>query len=204
MDHIHAVEKVREAAGLKENRPVGDRSRLLHGTQARLILLLKLCFMQLRLVQLLLLFRDQEAVLLNLRVVVVDRFIRQLDLAVDVRFLLHNALRLLFILRDLCRQRRALFLDARLLLAELLKLCEDLLRLGGTHRSQQPRRHAEYRQKREQRAKDAEAMGLAIGFHGYTLRNFRMESKLPTTPTAKPVSAYATATSSTTSVNGTT
>ena len=127
MDHIDPVKKVGEAVRLKQDRPVGNASRLLHGAQPRLILLLERLFLRLGGFGLLLLLRDQLIVLLNLCVEVVDLFAGKRDLTVDVIFLLNDRLGLLLILFDLRFQLGALLPQLRLLCTELVQLLLKLL-----------------------------------------------------------------------------
>ena len=125
MDHIDPVKKVGEAVRLKQDRPVGNASRLLHGAQPRLILLLERLFLRLGGFGLLLLLRNQLIVLLNL--CVVDLFAGKRDLTVDVIFLLNDRLGLLLILFDLRFQLGALLPQVRLLCTELVQLLLKLL-----------------------------------------------------------------------------
>lgn len=83
-DHGNAVEHLGKAVGTEDDRPVGNITLLLHGTQALLIVLQQIVLLRLKAVQLRLLFRDQQIVLPELLVEVLHLLIDQRDLMVDL------------------------------------------------------------------------------------------------------------------------
>ena len=90
----------------------------------------------------------------------------------------------------------AFFLEFRLLAAKAVELFFDLgARSGVDHDDEGARDEAQEHHGDQHQADDPAAGAAVFGFHKcgylpvYTFRNLRMESKLPNTPTRKPVSA---------------
>ena len=196
LDDVDLVEQIGEAVGAEEDGPVGDAARLLHGADAGLVLGVEALFLGLRGFEVGLLVGDEQTVLLDLLVEVVDGSLRHADLLVDIGFLFDERLGLGLVFLDLCLQGFAFFLEFRLLAAKAVKLFFDLgARSGVDHDDEGTRDEAQEHHGDQHQADDPAAGAAVFGFHKcgylpvYTFRNLRMESKLPNTPTRKPVSA---------------
>ena len=127
VDHVDLVEKVGEAAGAKQDRPIGDLACLLHRAQAGLVLLVEPRLLGLGLLELVLLLRDKKAVLLDLFVEIFDRLAGHLHLLVDIRLLFYERLRLGLIVLDGRLERIALLFELGLLFAQRNKLLFNFL-----------------------------------------------------------------------------
>ena len=196
LNDVDLVKKIGEAVCTKQDAPVGDTARLLHGADTGLILLIETLLLGLGGFEVGLLVGDEQAVLLHLLVEVVDGRLRHADLLIDVGFLVDKRLGLGFVFIDLRLQGVTLFFQLRLLIAQAVQFFFDL---GAgrcvDHDDQGAGNKAQQHHGGEHQTDDTAAGAALFLFHKlgylpvYTFRNFRMESKLPNTPTRKPVSA---------------
>ena len=129
VDHIDAVEHVRKTAGLEQDRPIGELSVLLHGADPGTVLLIEPVALGERLVQLVLLFGDQEVVLLDLQVRILNGILRELDFLVDHAFFHHQIVQLCVVAVELAFNAALLGLNALTLLFQLI---DPFLDFAGT------------------------------------------------------------------------
>ena len=166
LNHVDLVQQIREAVRAEQNRPVGDITRLLHGADAGLILLVQALFLGLGRFQLGLLVGDQQAVLLHLLVQVVDGRLRHADLLVDIGFLIDERLRFGLVFLDLCLKRFALLFELCLLIAEAGELFFDLrARRGVDHDDKGAGDQAQQHHGGQHQADDPAAGAAFLLFH---------------------------------------
>ena len=105
LDHIHPAQEIGKAVGLKENRPVGNLTALLHGPQPRPVRLLHGRLLFLGLLQIALGLGNEQTVGLELLVGILQLGLGLMDGLVNGRFFLDGAGRGVFVLVQLLRER---------------------------------------------------------------------------------------------------
>ena len=166
LNDVDLVEQIREAVCAEQDRPVGDITRLLHGADAGLVLLVQALFLGLRRFELGLLVGDKQTVLLHLLVEVVDSRQRHVDLLVDIRFLVDERLGLGLVFLDLCLKRVALLFELRLLIAKAGELFFDLrARRGVDHDGKGAGNQAQQHHGGQHQADDPAAGAAFLLFH---------------------------------------
>ena len=186
VDHIDAVEHIRKTAGLEQDRPIGELSVLLHGADPGAVLLIEPVTLGERLVQLVLLFGDQEVVLLDLQVRILDGVLRELDFLVDHAFLHHQIVQLRVVAVELAFNAALLGLNTLALLFQLIDPLLDFAgALGVNGQNDDACDHGEH-QKGRDRADNVTAVFVHKKPPDYTSRNFRMDMTLPKMPTKSP------------------
>lgn len=173
---------------------------------ALLIAVEQVVLISLELVELRLLFGDEQIVLTDLLVQILDLLPRQLDLLIDLRLLLHDIERLSVVCGDLCLELLLLLVKLILLRFQAADLRADIRGIAAKTVTSRPVRIAA-----ASSSAMTEMMTLLYLYIVYppvrvfqTFRNFRMDIRLPTTPISRPVTTHTSATGETTVLNETT
>ena len=148
VDHIHPIQQIGEAAGLKQNGPIGDLSVLLHGAHPLAVAAIELRLLRQRIVQLVLFFRNEQIIFLNLFIFIVNLFLGQGNGLVDLGLFLHQIQLFRLVAGDLRRQLLLLLGDLIRLILQPLQFFFDLTGRGSGGKGS--RDDAEYHEQRQQ------------------------------------------------------
>ena len=128
LDAVNPAQEVGKAGCLEEHSPIGNGAGLLHGAKPRLVCLIHLLLTRHGVLQLRLLFSNEQAILLNESIAVLDLCLGDGDLLIDIGLLVDGRLGAGLIGVDLLLERGALVGD---LLRLILEAIDGLLDLRG-------------------------------------------------------------------------
>ena len=126
LDHIDPVKQIGKIVGFKDDGPVGKLALLLHGPDPFFILVIQLCEPFLRIVQLILLIRNQQRIGCQLLVDIGHLLMEQRNFLVDGIFLPNQVLNLIAVFFILALDLLELSSDFLLLLLQFIELLADL------------------------------------------------------------------------------